>query len=110
LTLFDAYFRLKYSPASAARYLIKMVASATGNLFPTGKVDKNMWDDMKKYEIYRAEVQEKSTMKRHHPISHGTAQAILKRTCAIRLLIAPTGTLKVEKAKLPKLVIKKPLL
>jgi hypothetical protein len=85
LTLEEAIFRLQCSPSLSARYFLKLVLSLAGNIIH-GPVKDSEEGVIKDYKISEIQVFEGPRYKRHHPISKGAAQAILKRSCRVRIV------------------------
>lgn len=69
---------LKYSPTSSARLILSVLNSAVANA-----TNRDGGADVDELVVAKICVDRGPMLKRHHPISHGTAQAILKRTCHI---------------------------
>ncbi|MDR1080346.1 MAG: hypothetical protein LBQ79_05170 [Deltaproteobacteria bacterium] len=69
---------LSRSPASSAQLILKVLKSAVANAV-NGKQERNP-DGL---SVEWVQVGQAPVMKRHHPVSHGTAKKILKRFCHI---------------------------
>ncbi|MDR1313357.1 MAG: uL22 family ribosomal protein [Deltaproteobacteria bacterium] len=67
---------LKMSPTSSARYMAKVLNAAIAAA-SKGKSDRNV--DSLTVESFQ--IGQAPSLKRHHPVSHGMAKPILKRSC-----------------------------
>ena len=84
---------LQHSPASSARLLLKVLSSAVANASrnqtsTVNGVDKSFYD-VDRLVVDRVMVDQGPMLKRHHPVSHGAAKALLKRFCHITIYLKP---------------------
>ncbi|MDR2611942.1 MAG: 50S ribosomal protein L22 [Deltaproteobacteria bacterium] len=80
LSVARAQALLACSPASSAQLLLKVLKSAVANAV-NGTAGYNP-DGL---SVETVEVGKASVIKRHHPVSHGAAKPILKRSCHIEV-------------------------
>ncbi|MDR1036978.1 MAG: hypothetical protein LBT40_10520 [Deltaproteobacteria bacterium] len=71
---------LDRSPTNSARLIGKVLKSATSNALNHRKVQERVVEGL---SIEWIQVGQAPVLKRHHPVSHGTAKKILKRSCHI---------------------------
>jgi large subunit ribosomal protein L22 len=78
----DAINLMRNSPTSAARLLTKVLFSA---MYNAANGTRNVEvDDL---QVDKVLVDKGRFLKRHHPLSHGKADPILKRTCHITVIL-----------------------
>jgi large subunit ribosomal protein L22 len=75
---------LELSPTKSARLILGVLNSAVANAVNNEKLELATLD------VDKVMVDKGPMLKRHHPISHGSAQAILKRFCHITVLLKET--------------------
>ena len=73
---------LRFTPGSSARLIYKVLHSAVHNAM-NGK-DQHDSSDLR---VDKVLVDKGRFFKRHHPVSHGKAEAILKRSCHITVVL-----------------------
>jgi large subunit ribosomal protein L22 len=88
-----AIAKLRFSPNVGAKHLLGVLKSAVSNASDGAKMDV---DEM---VVASVRVDKGATLKRHHPVSHGMAKAILKRFCQIRIEVAEAGPAKGRKGR-----------
>lgn len=75
---------LTFSPNKSARILLKVLNSAVANASTS---NRSMVNDVDRLVVYRVYVDGGPTLKRWHPRSQGRANAILKRTSHITVVV-----------------------
>ena len=84
---------LANSPASSAKLLLRVLSSAVANASrnatsTVGGVQNSSYD-VDELVVDKVIVDQGPMLKRHHPVSHGMAKAILKRFCHITVYVKP---------------------